>query len=155
MVKALTFSFLFNSTEGSRWLVLFMDQTIYRKSFIFEATRYEVFGDGTGRKGDCNTTIIAEVLSPECISMKLNSDNPIEIYPYFTLPIYGIEAGDILNDRVQYGRLRNPFATSVDPREPIVCNIFNNHTCIRFAMMSQVMIWMVEFYGHFTEISNP
>ena len=57
---------------------------------------------------------------------------------------------DVLADRVQYGRL-----TSIglkDANEPIVCNIFNNMQCIRFAMTSPLRI--IEFYGTFSSIGQ-
>lgn len=127
-----------------------MAQTIYRKSFVFEATSFEEYQDGKClKKGNCKTTIIAKVMNSECIAMMLQNDIPVRINQQFGLPILGNE--DILEDRIQYGRIPNSLSWS-DSNEPIVCNIFNNLTCIRFAMLSPLRI--VEFYGRFTDIRN-
>ena len=127
-----------------------MENSIYCKSFIFEANRFEEYQDGKCiGKGTCNTQIIAKVLNPETIGFVLQNDVPIKINTHFGLPIFGIQRGDVLNDRVQYGRIPDSFSWE-DPNEPVVCNIFNNLICIRFAMMSPLR--MVEFYGNFTDI---
>lgn len=123
---------------------------IYKKSFIFEASSFEEYQDGhcIGR-GPCSITVMAKVLSDECIGMAIQGVLPVRINTRFGLPIFGVEAGDVLSDRVQYGRI--PDSMSWDDRnEPLVCNIFNNMKCVRFAMMSPLRI--VEFYGRFTDI---
>lgn len=123
---------------------------IYRKSFIFDAVCFEEYQDGIcTSKGICNTRIIAKVLTDDCIGMMLQNQIPVRINDHWGLPIFGIEHGDILEDRVQYGRIPDSYSWS-DSNEPVVCNIFNNMTCIRFAMMSPLRI--VEFYGKFTDI---
>jgi len=125
---------------------------IYKKSFIFEAISFEEYQDGRCIScGPCSTTVIAKVLNDECIGMMLQGEIPVKINSRFGLPIFGSQHGDILNDRVQYGRV--PVSMSwQDSNEPVVCNIFNNMTCIRFAMMSPLRI--VEFHGRFTDIRN-
>ena len=127
-----------------------MGTKIYRKSFVFETNRFEEYRDGKCiNKGYCKTTIIAKVLSNNVIGFSLQNDIPVNMNSNFGLPILGIAAGDILEDRVQYGRIPDTFRWN-DPNEPLVCNIFNNLSCIRFAMMSPLRI--VEFFGKFSDI---
>ena len=126
---------------------------IYKKAFIFDATRYEEYINGKcTRRGKINCTIAAKPITSDTLSIILMDDVPSEINSRFGLPIFGIERGDVLADRVQYGRLPDSFSWD-DPNEPLVCNIFNNMTCIRFAMMSPLRI--IEFFGEFTDIREP
>lgn len=145
------FYFLKKCNQERRLLLIIkMDNTIYQKSFIFEATQFEEYQDGLClKKGTCNTTIIAKVLNSNCIAMLLQNEIPVKINQNFGLPIFGSQSGDVLEDRIQYGRIPDTLSWH-DSNEPVVCNIFNNHTCIRFAMMSPMRI--VEFYGKFTDI---
>lgn len=123
---------------------------IYRKSFIFEAERFEEYQNGLcTNTGKCNTRIIAGVVSSDCIAFMLKNDVPGRIKRNFGLPMLGMD--DVLSDRIQYGRLPISLYSS-DSQTPIVCNIFNNMTCIRFAMLSPLRI--IEFYGNFVEIRN-
>lgn len=125
---------------------------IFRRSFIFEVNNFEEYQDGLCMsKGACKTTVIARVINEECIEMSLQGTIPVRINARFKFPILGIKYGDVLDDRVQYGRI--PYSMSwSDSNDPVVCNIFNNMTCIRFAMMSPLRI--VEFFGKFTDISD-
>lgn len=123
---------------------------IYKKSFIFEALSFEEYQNGRRvNSGSCNTTVIAKVLNDECIGMILQGTIPVKINFRFGFPIFGSQYGDVLDDRIQYGRVPDSMSWH-DANEPIVCNIFNNMTCIRFAMMSPLRI--VEFHGQFTDI---
>lgn len=126
-------------------------ENVYKKSFIFKASQYEEYQDGVClRNGFVNCTIVAKILSSDTIEFALLDEVPPKINPRFWLPISGIEYdGDILQDRVQYGRLPKSFSWE-DSNEPIVCNIFNNMHCIRFAMLSPLRI--IEFLGNFEEI---
>lgn len=125
---------------------------IYKKSFIFEANRFEEYQDGRCiSSGPCRSSVIAKVMNDECIGMVLQGNIPVNINNRFGFPIYGYQYGDVLNDRVQYGRIPDSMSWH-DSNEPIVCNIFNNMTCIRFAMMSPLRI--VEFHGQFTDVSD-
>ena len=125
---------------------------IYKKSFVFKSSSFEEYQDGRCiSKGGCSITIIAKVLNDECIGMMLQGSIPIIINSRFGLPILGAQYGDVLEDRIQYGRVPASMSWS-DSNEPVVCNIFNNMTCIRFAMMSPLRI--VEFYGKFTDIRD-
>lgn len=129
-----------------------MDSSIYCKSFIFEAKSFEEYQDGKCiKKGFCNTVIIAKIMNSECIGMVLQNDIPVKINNHFGLPIFGVHRGDILQDRIQYGRVPDSFSWS-DSNEPLVCNIFNDMKTIRFAMMSPLRI--VEFTGRFTDIAD-
>ena len=125
---------------------------IYKKSFIFEANRFEEYQDGRCiSSGPCKTSVIAKVLNDECIGMMLKGDISVNINGQFGLPIFGSQYGDVLIDRVQYGRIPESMSWH-DSNEPVVCNIFNNMTCVRFAMMSPLRI--VEFHGQFTDIRD-
>ena len=125
---------------------------IYKKSFVFKASSFEEYQGGRCiNDGSCNVSIIAKVLNDECIGMILQGNIPVRINTEFGLPILGLHNGDVLNDRVQYGRV--PVSMNWhDSNEPIVCNIFNNMTCIRFAMMSPLRL--LEFHGQFIDIRD-
>ena len=123
---------------------------IYEKSFTFRASGFEEYESGRCiNSGSCDVTVIAKVLNDECIGFIIDGKNPVQMNNSFGLPIFGAYSGDVLDDRVQYGRLPSSMSWH-DSNEPIVCNIFNNMTCIRFAMLSPLR--MVEFYGKFTDI---
>lgn len=125
---------------------------IYRKSFVFKAFQYEEYQDGMClRNGFVDCTIVAKVLSSDTIGFVLCGEVPTRINLRFGLPIFGVGHGDVLSDRVQYGRIPDSFCWD-DSNEPIVCNIFNNMHCIRFAMLSPLRI--IEFFGEFEEICS-
>lgn len=127
-----------------------MDNSIYCKSFAFQTSSFEVYQDGIClKRGSCDTRILAEPMNSECIAMMFQGNIPVKVNRRFGLPIFGAFFGDVLEDRIQYGRLPDNMSWR-DPNEPIVCNIFNNGTCIRFAMLSPLRI--VDFYGEFTVI---
>ena len=131
---------------------------LYCTSFVFKATRYEEYRDGqcTGQ-GDISVKIISKTVNnrtafPYKFAMfHLEGELPTSIKRYFGIPVFGIERGDILEDRIQYGRIPDNFSWN-DPTDPIVCNIFANKTCIRFAMMNPLRI--VEFFGCFVLIGD-
>jgi len=147
-------------------------ESIYQKSFVFEASRFEEYQSGNCvRQGaiECkieahkmffsayNVFSVAAFSELESkvagldidggMSFNLSGTVPNGINLKFNLPI--IEEDDVLPDRVQYGRLTN--RAWKDSKEPVVCNIFNNMKCIRFAMTSPLRI--IEFYGKFSEIN--
>ncbi len=123
----------------------------YLKHFTFQASRYEEYVDGVClSKGNCNTIVVSKPISHDCVAFNLVNEIPVKIWDHFELPVLGYAGGDVLKDRIQYGRLNT--LKWHDPTEPIVCNIFNNMTCIRFATLSPLRI--VEFYGEFTDIQN-
>ena len=142
-------------------------ESLYRNSFVFKANRFEEYQDGVClRNGKIETTIKAHEMafSPYNpfdrmdygeleskvggadieggMTFILSGTVPSGINTKFNLPIMD---EDVLSDRIQYGRL-TPFGWK-DPNEPVVCNIFNNMSCIRFAMNSPLRI--IEFYGSF------
>ncbi len=124
-----------------------MEHSLYCKSFRFEAVRMEEYQDGMCLKStNCSTVIIANFEGGNSIEFSLKNDVPANINNKFELPILGIDMGDILEDRIQYGRIPDSFSWE-DPNEPVVCNIFLDKPCIRFAMMSPLRI--VEFYGKY------
>lgn len=143
----------------------------YKKMFVFEANRFEEYQNGRcTRNGIAQCTISARQIewNPYNVfsvsdyrtleakvggieieggmSFSLSGTIPDGINSMFNLPIM---RDDILPDRVQYGRLTNRAWN--DSNEPVVCNIFNNMECIRFAMTAPLRI--IEFYGKFTSIS--
>ena len=147
--------------------------SIYKKSFVFEAKRFEEYQNGKCvRQGTIECSIKAHEMffSPYDVTSMANYDElqskvggvdidggmtfslsgnmPSGINTKFNLPI--IEEDDVLSDRVQYGRLTN--RAWRDNNEPVVCNIFNNMECIRFAMTSPLRI--IEFFGEFTDIRD-
>lgn len=123
---------------------------VYLKNFIFEAKSYEEYIDGVCiSKGNCKTTIVSKLINHDCVAFGILDEVPVKIKTQFGLPVFGYAGGDVLQDRIQYGRLPDSLSWS-DSTEPIVCNIFNNLTCIRFATLSPLRI--VEFYGNFIDI---
>lgn len=123
---------------------------VYKRNFMFKANRFEEYSNGICLdRGEINTTIAAKVMDENTIAMGLFDEVPSHINTRFGLPIFGMQQGDVLEDRIQYGRIPNSFSWD-DPNEPIVCNIFNNMVCVRFAMLSPLRI--IDFYGHFVEI---
>lgn len=77
---------------------------IYKKSFIFKADRFEEYQDGYCiNSGQCVIELIAKVINDNCISMLLRGSLPVRINNQFGLPIFGVNSGDVLADRVQYG----------------------------------------------------
>lgn len=123
---------------------------VYLKNFIFKAKSYEEYIDGVCiSKGNCNTTIVSKLVNHDCVAFGILDDIPVKINTKFGLPVYGYAGGDVLQDRIQYGRLPDNLAWP-DSAEPVVCNIFNNLTCIRFATLSPLRI--VEFYGNIVDI---
>lgn len=124
--------------------------SIYKKDFIFQAASYEEYQGGKKTaSGTTSVKIYAKVLDPETLGIAIQGYVPVSINDNFGLPIFGAYNGDILEDRVQYGRLPDRLSWN-DPAEPIVCEIFDTMRCIRFAMLSPLRI--VEFTGRFIAI---
>ena len=126
---------------------------LYCTPFVFKATYYEEYQNGCCiRKGEIAVRITSKTVDnraafPYKFAMfHLEGQLPMSIKRDFGIPVYGIDRGDILEDRIQYGRLPDNLSWN-DSSDPVVCNIFDNRTCIRFAMMSPLRI--VEFTGEF------
>lgn len=118
---------------------------IYGNSFVFHATRYEEWcNQRCTRQGNVNATITAQV-SGRKVRFCINGNPPLQMDSVFTLPM--TDADDVLADRVQYGRLQRFYPDNLSSTKPIVCNIFFNLTCVRFAMLEPLRI--VEYYGNF------
>ena len=126
-------------------------KSIYLTPFVFRATRYEEYNDGIciGQQ-NVDIQIVSKVIN-NCAMFHLEGDMPMKIKRNFGLPVFGVERGDILEDRIMYGRLPDSFSWQ-DPTDPLVCEIFANKTCIRFAMLSPLMI--IEFSGYFELIGE-
>lgn len=119
---------------------------IYGNSFVFHATRYEEWCDQRcTRKGNVDATITA-LVSGRSVHFRIEGNPQLQMDSAFVLPI--TDTDGVLTDRVQYGRLPMYQPNNLSSSTPIVCNIFFNMTCIRFAMMAPLRI--VEFYGNFT-----
>lgn len=121
-------------------------KNIYLQSFTFYATRYEEILNGKGfiNKGYIDCSILVEKLNDKCMGIRLFGQMPNNINTNFGLPIFGIDRGDILKDRIMYGRFPDEFSWD-DPNEPLICEIFNTMDRIRFAMLSPLRT--IEFYG--------
>lgn len=133
-------------------------RSLYCTPFVFNATSYEEYRDGKCiGKGNVSTRIISKTKDVDgywpykFVFFHLEGDLPMSIKRNFGIPVFGIANGDILEDRIQYGRIPDNFSFN-DPTDPVVCNIFSNKTCIRFAMMSPLRI--VEFNGGFELIGE-
>lgn len=124
---------------------------LYCTPFVFNALRYEEYQDGRCTKqGNIAVQIISKVKN-NCAMFHLDGELPMNIKRNFGLPVFGIERGDILADRIQYGRIPDNMSWN-DSTDPVVCNIFANKTCIRFAMLSPLRI--VEFMGNYELIGE-
>ena len=132
----------------------FILKKMYGKNFIFQVQYFEEYQYGKCvATGSINTLIMANVVNDgldKVIVFYLKNNKP-NINFSFALPILGVQTDDILEDRIQYGRLPSSLSWN-DSNDPLVCNIFNDMQCIRFAMLSPLRI--IEFYGSFTYIDK-
>ncbi len=131
---------------------------LYCEPFVFKATYYEEYQDGQCiGKGEIAVKVISKTVDnrtafPYKFAMfHLEGELPMSIKRNFGIPVFGEEHGDILDDRIQYGRIPDNMSWN-DSSDPVVCNIFDNRNCIRFAMMSPLRI--VEFTGVFELIGE-
>lgn len=126
-------------------------EELYCTPFMFKATSYEEYQDGmcTGR-GNLSVKVISKTMN-NCAMFHIEGALPMNIKRNFGIPVFGVEHGDILEDRIQYGRIPNNMSM-FDPSDPVVCNIFSNKTCIRFAMVNPLRI--IEFTGAFELIGE-
>lgn len=124
---------------------------IYRRNFKFAANSFEEIIVAYGRKsGKTGIIIKGNILSDEVIHISfigLDFVNGFQIAPFCVLPMTEpYIGGDILQDRIMYGRLPQ-FQENSSPLKPIVCEIFNDLTTIRFAFENPLRI--IEFHGEF------
>ena len=71
-------------------------------------------------------------------------NNSTYISDSFSLPT---EQDDLLDDRIQYGRLKSTDYFSGNKFLPIVCNIFPQSGILRFATPNPLRV--LEFTGHY------
>lgn len=126
---------------------------IYRKDFKFATSSYEEIVVGMGRRsGRANIIVKGDVLSDEAIHITfigVEAEDSLNIAPFCVLPMTEpYMGGDILQDRVMYGRLPQ-FGDCGRPLVPVVCEIFNNRTTIRFAFLGPLRT--IEFHGQFVD----
>ena len=126
---------------------------IYRKNFKFAASSYEEIIVGMGRNfGQEGILIKGDVLSDEAIHVTfigIEDVDSLKIAPFCVLPMTEpYIGGDILQDRIMYGRLTQ-FGGYGRPLVPVVCEIFNNLTTIRFAFQDPLRT--IEFHGQFID----
>ena len=133
---------------------------IYGKRFTFQATSYEEYEKGvcTGR-GTLNASIQSKiVVDPESykqsgiayfIYFHIDSNLRLNTRFDFGIPILGINNGDILDDRIQYGRMMNYWPAERND-DPVACHIFENLHCLRLCFQSPMRI--IEFQGSFTSV---
>ena len=124
---------------------------IYRKNFKFAANSFEETIVGKGRRsGKIGVIIKGDILSDEVIHISfigVECTDSFEIAPFCVLPMTEpYIGGDILQDRIMYGRLPQ-FEDNCRSLVPVVCEIFNNMTTIRFALLKPLRI--IEFHGSF------
>lgn len=135
-------------------------QEIYGKRFTFQATSYEEYVKGvcTG-KGNLNAFIQSKIVVDPgnykqtgiayFIYFHINSDLRLNSRIDFGIPILGVDNGDILNDRIQYGRMMN-FWPPERNDDPVACHIFDNLHCLRLCFQSPMRI--IEFKGSFVSV---
>lgn len=125
--------------------------SIYLTPFVFRATQYEEYQNGIcTERGNVDLQIISKVIN-NCAMFHLEGYMPMSMKRNFGLPVFGINRGDMLEDRIMYGRLPDSFSWH-DSTDPLVCEIFSTKTCIRFAMLSPLRI--IEFTGSFELIGE-
>lgn len=118
--------------------------SILHQSFEFYSKSFEVYENGCCIQHEpCNTHISAEFSIFIGMTFRL-IDNPTYIEDRFSLPT---SYDDLLEDRVQYGRLRSIDYISGVSSRPIVCNIFPQEGILRFATPSPLRL--IEFSGVF------
>lgn len=114
------------------------------KSFEFDATSYEIYEAGCCIQHEtCSTHVSAEHSIFGGMKFRMRN-NPTYIDDNFSL---STSSDDLLEDRVQYGRLRSTDYTSGISSNPIVCNIFPQKGVLRFATPNPLRL--VEFSGRF------
>lgn len=117
---------------------------ILHNSFEFNAISYEVYEDGCCiKRAKCSTHISAEYSLFIGMMFRL-TNNPTYIEDKFTLKT---ASDDLLEDRVQYGRLRPIDYIDGISSSPIVCNIFPQKGILRFATPNPLRL--VEFLGSY------
>lgn len=125
-----------------------MEDLLY-KPFTFRCSHIEAYQSGMctlNRSADI--IVSAKFITDNLVRFNLSGDLPRDIDSQFTLPVYHGEGSnnDQLHDRFMYGRLPKTIFSDT-PTKPVVCEVFNTRTCIRFALLSPLRI--IEFLGRF------
>ena len=119
-------------------------ELLLHQSFKFDAIRYEVYENKHRiQHATCSTYISAEFSIFTGMMFRLQN-NPTYIDDKFYLPAY---SDDLLEDRVQYGRLRSIDYISGVVSIPIVCNIFPQNGVLCFATPNPLKF--VKFSGRY------
>lgn len=112
------------------------------KSFEFDATSYEIYENGRCiQRANCNTSITVRFASFDGMTFEM-TNNPTYLIDFFSLPT---SPEDLLEDRVQYGKLNPIDFASGNMSKPIICNIFPQKGILRFATPNPIRI--IEFSG--------
>ena len=118
-------------------------RNLFLKPFAFNVIRYEEWQDQRCVNSGKLSARVYATAANGFMSFSLEGCSNLRIGTDFYI---STRQADILSDRIQYGVLPDSM-TGPSPILPIVCNIFNNRTCIRFAMLDPLRI--IEFYGNF------
>lgn len=117
--------------------------SLLNRSFTFYADSFEEYQNGRCiNRGMCNAQIIALVHYGK-VDFSIINSNSLSISTRFSINLGGTD--DLLEDRIQYGRLPMNMYSS-NSYLPIVCNIFPQNNLLRFAMLSPLRL--IEFRGH-------
>lgn len=116
--------------------------SLLNKSFTFYADSFaEYQGRGCTNQGICNAKITA-IVHNGMVNFSIMNGASLSIEKNFSIELGGPD--DLLEDRIQYGRL--PIGMYVSNSHlPIVCNIFPQNNLLRFAMLSPLRL--IEFRG--------
>ena len=116
--------------------------SLLNRSFTFYADSFEEYQNGRCiNRGMCNAQIRAAVHYGK-VDFSIINGNSLSISTRFSINLG--EPDDLLEDRIQYGRLpMNMY--SINSYLPIVCNIFPQNNLLRFGMLSPLRL--IEFHG--------
>ena len=139
-----------NSSQTTTYEVgLVTPQELFKRTFKFQATRYEEWMNGICLSKGNFELIIRATAYEDRITFTLSRETPCQVD---TRTTYYYEGSDILEDgRIQYV---NIFGLMNDIPTAVICHIFIKHQkvhCIRFAMKApHEGFRIVEFYGQMT-----
>lgn len=114
------------------------------QSFEFNANSYEIYENGHCiQRANCSTYIVVEHSLFIGMMFRL-TNNPTYMVDNFTIKT---ASDDLLEDRVQYGRLRFIDYFNGNSSKPIICNLFPQNGILRFATPNPLRI--IEFSGNY------
>ena len=123
---------------------------VYRKSFVFHATRYEEWMDGQCLNGDLLETDIVAEASDYDIQFYISNVGNLEINCSSSFE-FEDESTELILDRIIY----NHNTDFSKPKEPVECQLFkviSGISCIRFTLPSPLRV--IEFYGNLTKVGS-